>query len=65
MKYIKVEWPEIQNYMDNPNYPEECYFDPEKNVWFIPENWDSDYLQVEEVKENVFKSFIDDIANDI
>ena len=26
MKYIKVEWPEIQDYMDNPDYPEECKF---------------------------------------
>ena len=25
MKYVKVEWPEIQDYMDNPEYPEECY----------------------------------------
>lgn len=41
MKYIKVEWPEIQDYMDNPNYPEECYFDPEKNIWFVPEDWES------------------------
>ena len=40
MKYIKVEWPEIQDYMDNPGYPEECYFDPNKNSWFIPEQWE-------------------------
>ena len=40
MKYIKVEWPEIQDYMDNPNYPEECYFDPIKNCWFVPEDWE-------------------------
>ena len=40
MKYIKVEWPEIQDYMNNPDYPEECYFDPKKNVWFIPEDWE-------------------------
>ena len=32
MKYVKVEWPEIQDYMDNPEYPEECYFDPEKKL---------------------------------
>ena len=44
MKYVKVEWPEIQDYMDNSDYPEECYFDPKKNVWFIPENWESDDL---------------------
>jgi hypothetical protein len=42
MKYIKVEWPEIQDYMDNPEYPEECFFDPKKNVWFIPEWWEAE-----------------------
>lgn len=42
MKYIKVEWPEIQDYMDNPDYPEECFFDPKKNVWFIPEWWETE-----------------------
>jgi len=42
MKYIKVEWPEIQDYMSNPEYNEECYFDPRKNCWFIPENWEPD-----------------------
>lgn len=42
MKYIKVEWPEIQDYMNYPNYPEECFFDPQKNVWFIPELWETE-----------------------
>ena len=27
---------------DNPDYPEECYFVSDKNVWLIPENWESD-----------------------
>ena len=45
MKYIKVEWPEIQEYMGNPDYPEKCYFDPQKNCWFVPETWDPDYLK--------------------
>ena len=40
MKYIKVEWPEIQDYMEIENFQEECYFDPNKNVWFIPEWWE-------------------------
>lgn len=44
MKYVKVEWPEIQDYMSNPDYNEECYFDPRKNCWFIPENWEPDDL---------------------
>jgi hypothetical protein len=38
-KYVLVKWPEIQEYMDRSDYPEECYFDPEKDVWFIPEFW--------------------------
>lgn len=62
MKYIAIGWPEIQDYMDNPDYPEKCYFDPVKNVWFVPENWDSDYLELQEVKENVFKSIMDDYS---
>ena len=40
MKYVKVEWPEIQDYMEIENFQEECYFDPNKNVWFIPEWWE-------------------------
>lgn len=60
MKYIKLEWPEIQDYMDNLDYPEECYYDSFKNVWFIPEDWDSDYLKLKKVKENVLKSLMDD-----
>ena len=62
MKYIKVEWPEIQDYMNNPEYNKECYFDPKKNCWFIPEEWDSDYLELKEVKENVFRSLINDYS---
>jgi len=62
MKYVKVEWPEIQDYMSNPEYNEECYFDPLKNCWFIPEDWEPDYLELKEVKENVFKSLMDDYS---
>ena len=39
MKYIKVEWPEIQDYIEHPDYSKECYFDPDKNCWFVPEQW--------------------------
>lgn len=62
MKYIKVEWPEIQDYMDNPEYDTKCYFDPTKDCWFIPEDWDQDYLELKEVKENVFKSLMNDYS---
>ena len=45
MKYIKVEWPEIQDYMlygqmnvvDSQSY---IYFDPTNNCWFVPEDWE-------------------------
>ena len=46
MNYIKVDWPEIQDYMNHPDYPEECYFDSEKNVWFIPDFWEPDNLEL-------------------
>ena len=46
MKYIKVEWPEIQDYMCNPRYSEEVSYDPNKNCWFVPENWESDDLEL-------------------
>ena len=42
MKYIKVEWPEIQDYMERSDYKEEVYFDPNKNAWFIPDWWESE-----------------------
>ena len=38
-KYVLVTWPDIQEYMERPSYPEECYFDPQKDVWFVPEEW--------------------------
>ena len=38
-KYIQMDWPEIQEYMDKPGYPEEVGFDPQKNKWYIPETW--------------------------
>jgi len=38
-KYVKMTWPEIQDYMDRPEYPDACYFDPIKDAWFIPEEW--------------------------
>ena len=47
MKYIKVEWPEIQDYMMNPRYPAEVFYDPDKDCWFIPED-------MEEFKTNLY-----------
>lgn len=62
MKYIKLDWPEIQDYMHHPDYQEECFFDASKNAWFIPEDWNPDYLELKEIKENVFKSLMDDYS---
>ena len=36
-KYIALEWPEIQYLMDNPKW-EDVGFDPNKNIWFVPED---------------------------
>lgn len=39
-KFILVEWPEIQNYMNNSDFSENCFFDPQRNVWFVPDWWE-------------------------
>lgn len=42
MKYVKVEWPEIQDYMLLDCYDDdEVGFDPIKNCWYVPEDWDN------------------------
>lgn len=43
MRYIKIDWPEIQDYMHYPGYPDEVGFDSKKNCWFIPEEWEDIY----------------------
>ena len=37
-KYIVVEWPEIQKYQELDNFSEEVGYDPEKDIWFVPED---------------------------
>ena len=53
MKYEKVEWPEIQEYMERPDYNSEVYYDSNRGVWFIPETWPDPYagLSDKELKE--------------
>lgn len=53
MKYIVIEWPEIQDYMFREDFRENSYFDPAKNVWLIPEVWIDPYAELsdEELKE--------------
>lgn len=55
MKYVKVGWPEIQDYMGNPEFSEECYFDPIKNVWLIPDWWETEKNLEEDaqIRENM------------
>ena len=48
-KYIAVEWPEYQIFMEHPQFREECYFCPDANLYFIPENL---YNEVVYEKEN-------------
>ena len=34
MEYIKVGWPEVQDFMIVES-DDTIYFDPQKNVWFV------------------------------
>ena len=47
-KYVMIDWPDIQQYMEHPNYPEDCYYDPKRDVWFIPETW-KDWVEEAEI----------------
>lgn len=38
IKYIKVEWPEMQKFQDLPNYEDECYEHESGIATFVPEN---------------------------
>lgn len=38
IKYIKVDWPEYQGYMEHPKFREECFFCADDNSYFIPED---------------------------
>ena len=49
--YEKVDWPDIQEFMEDYDYPDRVYFDPEKNAWFVPE----DMIKKHEIKkEDIF-----------
>lgn len=37
MKYVRLDWPEIQVYMGHPDYSEEVGYDPVLDAWFVPE----------------------------
>lgn len=38
IKYISVEWPEYQIFMEHPRFREECYYCPDSSMYFIPED---------------------------
>lgn len=44
-KYICVEWPEYQIFMEHPRFEDNCYYCPDSSVYFIPEDL---YNEVEE-----------------
>ena len=37
-KYVCVEWPEYQIFMDHPRFEDNCYYCPDSSVYFIPED---------------------------
>lgn len=45
--YELVDWPDIQEFMEDDDYEDRVYFDPEKNAWFVPE----DIIKRHEIKE--------------
>ncbi len=47
-KFILVTWPEIQEYMNRPDYMESCHYDSERGVWFIPEEWTFEEIDEED-----------------
>ena len=51
MIFVKVEWPEIQDYMERKDYNENVFFDPRKNCWFIPASWEEDEFLAEKYEE--------------
>lgn len=38
VKYICVEWPEYQFFMDHQRFMDECYYCPDANVYFVSED---------------------------
>jgi len=45
--YEKVEWPDIQAFMEDKDYDDRVYFDSKESVWFVPE----DMIKKHEIKE--------------
>lgn len=61
-KYIAVEWPEYQYFMEHPSFRERCYFCPEASIYFIPEDLYDEVMNPpfklpEEYRENFTTEF--------
>ena len=54
--YEKVDWPDIQEFMEDYDYTDRVYFDPEKNAWFVPE----DMIKKHEIKEEEIDIFYEE-----
>ena len=50
-KYIAVEWPEYQAYMEHPRFREDCYYNSDNNIYFIPEDMYESVFYTELPKE--------------
>lgn len=37
-KYVCVEWPEYQIFMEHPRFEDDCYYCPDSDMYFIPED---------------------------
>ena len=37
-KYINVDWPEYQLFMDHSRFRDECYYCSDSNMYFVPED---------------------------
>lgn len=37
-KYIYVEWPEYQMFMEHSEFVEKCYYCPDSDAYFVPED---------------------------
>lgn len=42
-KYIAVEWPEYQIFMEHPRFEKDCYYCPDSSVYFVPDAYGIDF----------------------
>lgn len=52
VKYIKVPWPEYQDFMTHPDFYEKCFFCVDDNSYFIPEDLFMNKLEFPKKYEN-------------